>query len=323
MSDIKQNSVYLENEHSIPLYPAVALAFGVQGAIIIQQIRYWMKNYRLAENKLPSEDRLHYERGRWWVYNTYEQWQRDNFGFWSQRTIQRQINKLESIGVLLSAEFNQSSGDRTKWYTIDFDKMDILVEQAQAKIKPSSQNVDMVTSECPDGLVKVARSYNIETETTTETTKDSVTPGGAQSDPQPPKHTKQERDQLFDAFVLYGLKLQPRTKEANAQGWRVGPIISWLLGSEITVKANGGTHIIPGYSLPVTVEDVQRFFTSWPTNINKPTTPAGFTSHFPTWHAEQRAAEADAVEPLTEDELEQARKDMFAPIPGLTAGAQW
>lgn len=193
MTEIKQNSAFLENERSIPLYPALAHAFGVQCAIILQQIRYWMMTYRQAETQLSEKDRLHFHEGRWWVYNTYEQWQRDNFGFWSKRTIQRHISALETMGVLLSGEFNKSTGDRTKWYTIDFDAMDELVMAKQEKLKASGQSVQMVSSKCPDHLDKVARSIYKETESTTETTqKESADPPAAVSPAEPEEKQKRK-----------------------------------------------------------------------------------------------------------------------------------
>jgi hypothetical protein len=193
---IKQNSDFLENERSIPLHPSLAHTFGVPQAIILQQIRFWMKTYSSADNK------RHFHDGRWWVYNTYEQWQKDNFGFWSKRTIQRHINDLEKQGVLLSDEFNKDTGDRTKWYTIDFDAMDRLVETKLKELTPSSQSVQMgISSKCPDHLDKMTRPssqsgtlYNKESEITTETTdpetidqkQKTIAPSAQSSEPLPP-----------------------------------------------------------------------------------------------------------------------------------------
>jgi hypothetical protein len=175
----KTSSDYLENSPPIPLHPPLARLFGVNAALIIQQIRYWMNNYMVAEQSLPEGDRRHWHNGRWWVYNTYEQWQRDNFDFWSKRTIQRHINELENKGVLISGEFNKSSGDRTKWYTINFDVLDKLVSQNEATVNPSSQTVQTISTNCPDHLDKVAPSIYIDTETTTETTTKPSDPNGS------------------------------------------------------------------------------------------------------------------------------------------------
>ena len=216
MSAIKQNSAYLENERSIPLYPTLAHTFGVQCAIILQQIRYWMQTFRDAEERQSADKRPHYHEGRWWVYNTYEQWQADNFGFWSKRTIQRHISTLEEMGVLISAEFNKSTGDRTKWYSIDFDKMDALVEVKLAELGASRHAVEMVSSTCPDHSDNVALSNNKESESTTETTHRVLadTPDGGQQDEdeaargsQPKRRKrKQKEGQHFSAAEMTPVK---------------------------------------------------------------------------------------------------------------------
>lgn len=222
---MKTQSEYLENERSIPLYPALAHTFGVNAAIILQQIRYWMITFEKAEQGLPIEKRLHFHNDRWWVYNTYEQWQSDNFGFWSKRTIQRHINTLEMCGVLLADEFNKSAGDRTKWYTIDFDEMDRLVRQNTDELTPSGQNDEMVSSTCLDHLDKVAHSI---TETTTESTQETTEKdqknlpptaagGEAFSDETPkPEHVVTQSD-IFGA-CCWALDIDPQYVPSKRKG---------------------------------------------------------------------------------------------------------
>ena len=94
--------------------PSLALAIGLNEAIVLQQVFYWLGDDR----KPQSRD------GRRWVYNTYRQWQEDNFPFWSLRTVQETFLSLENQGLLISEHFNLSRGDRTKWYSIDFDRLD-------------------------------------------------------------------------------------------------------------------------------------------------------------------------------------------------------
>jgi hypothetical protein len=161
------NSAYLNNERSIPLHLPLAHAFGVNQAIILQQIRFWMSHYEITETKKPKEKRQHFHEGRWWVYNTYEQWQADNFGFWSTRTIQRYITDLEERGVLISGEFNKNSGDRTKWYTIDFEEMDKIVAETldDTPTPPGQDDETPISTTCPDHLDKLSCS-NKDTEST-------------------------------------------------------------------------------------------------------------------------------------------------------------
>lgn len=125
----KQQSKYLSTTRVICARPEVALAFGLTKAVIIQQIAYWMGTFQSAEEHLPEGEREHFKDGRWWVYNSYAQWRADNFAFLSESTIKRHILALEETGVLVSAQLGEAF-DRTKWYTIDFERLDELVEDA-------------------------------------------------------------------------------------------------------------------------------------------------------------------------------------------------
>src|SRR5699024_12648676 len=72
--------------------------------------------------------RSHFEEGRYWVYNTYEGWQ-EQFPFWSVSTIKRTLVRLEESGLLITANYNKMKIDRTKWYTVDYDKLDDLAKK--------------------------------------------------------------------------------------------------------------------------------------------------------------------------------------------------
>lgn len=167
---MKTRSAYMENERSIPLYPAIARALGDRPAIVLQQIRYWMQINEESETRYAVEERPHFKDGRWWVFNTYEEWQQANFDFWSKKSVERYILILEQKGVLISTSFNKEAGDMTKWYTIDFDKLDALIKTSEGKRTPLRQTVAMVTTNCPNDDAKLARSIYIDSETTTETT---------------------------------------------------------------------------------------------------------------------------------------------------------
>lgn len=88
----------------------LALAIGLNGAIVVAQILYWMDiNQRDGKNLID---------GRYWVYNTYEEWH-IQFPFWSVRTIKTIFQSLEDLGLLRVGRFNKLNLDRTKWYTVD------------------------------------------------------------------------------------------------------------------------------------------------------------------------------------------------------------
>ncbi|AKN31256.1 primosomal replication protein N [Clostridium carboxidivorans P7] len=107
--------VLLENEITMVFQPKLAEIFGVTESIILQQIHYWL---------LKS---THIIDGTPWIYNSYEAWH-NQISFLCKRTIIRAIKKLETSGVVLSSNFNKSKMDKTKWYTIDYEKLESLCD---------------------------------------------------------------------------------------------------------------------------------------------------------------------------------------------------
>jgi len=100
---------------------------GSNVAIFLQQLHYWLEK---------SE---HVHDGRWWVYNTFENWHKQ-LPFWSVRTIRRIVKKLEDQGLIITGNFNCYKIDRTKWYTIEYDMLESLLrdENSDHSIKVPS-----------------------------------------------------------------------------------------------------------------------------------------------------------------------------------------
>jgi hypothetical protein len=100
--------------------PLEAEAIGLNEAIIVARIRFW-----LGRSK-------HIFGGRPWVYNTYPEWQKQ-FPFWSVFTIKNIFRRLEELGVLASTQrFNANRWNKTKWYTLNEDVLAELMGHAEA-----------------------------------------------------------------------------------------------------------------------------------------------------------------------------------------------
>lgn len=155
----------LFDEHPLVIQPSVAKLLGLNEAIFLQQLNYW----------LQKSD--HFFNGHKWVYNTYQGWQ-EQFPFWSSSTIRRIIRKLEESGILLTANYNCSKIDNTKWYSIDREKLESMKkcqsEQAVCeKQQTSDQNEQVVCSDQADGLVNLDKPIpEITSETTSEINDD-------------------------------------------------------------------------------------------------------------------------------------------------------
>jgi len=83
--------------------------YGVDGAILLHHIRYWV-----AKNEANDKN---YHDERYWTYNSQTAFSK-LFPFWTARKIGRLLSKLEEDGVILSGNFNDKRYDRTKWFTL-------------------------------------------------------------------------------------------------------------------------------------------------------------------------------------------------------------
>lgn len=109
----------LIDEAPLLVLPTLAVVVGLNEAIILQQSNFWMNLYGQPRN------------GRKWFWKTQVRWEQD-FPFWSGPTIRRAIENVETRKLLLSTDlWNTRGGDRTKWYSVDTEAVNALVDQKQ------------------------------------------------------------------------------------------------------------------------------------------------------------------------------------------------
>jgi hypothetical protein len=120
------------------------VAIGLNEAIVIQQIHYWLERSNVQK------------KGHAWVYNTVPQWQ-EQFPFWSADTVRRTLANLKQRGLLIGECLADNSFDKTMYYRIDYAA---LATVEDGKLQSS-------TTAKPKLLLD-------RTETTTETTQRSA-----------------------------------------------------------------------------------------------------------------------------------------------------
>ncbi|AIM15146.1 hypothetical protein HW35_01565 [Bacillus sp. X1(2014)] len=113
-------SKLLIQESPVMIIPSLAVKIGLNEAVILQQIHYWVSMSN------------HVIEGRKWIYNTYKDWQQQ-FPFWSESTIKRTIHSLEKQGLLISGNWNRTKMDKTKWYTIHYEQLEALTDLSPEK----------------------------------------------------------------------------------------------------------------------------------------------------------------------------------------------
>jgi Fe2+ or Zn2+ uptake regulation protein len=158
-------SKLLISEHPLQVLPSLAVAIGLNEAIVLQQVHYW----------LQTKPKMH--DGRPWVYNSATEWQQQ-FPFWSVPTIRRILNNLREAGILEVGNFNPDPQDRTLWYTINYAKLpcnqsdQLSCDQSdQMGVSDDDHLINLITPfDQPDHLQVInSRESLYRTETTTET----------------------------------------------------------------------------------------------------------------------------------------------------------
>jgi hypothetical protein len=107
------SSKLLIEEQPLQVLPSLAKAIGLDEALFLQQVHYWLKNSK------------HEDDGRRWVYNSYEDWLQQ-LPFFSQRKLERIVKALKARGLLLVRR--QPGFDRRNWYSIDYQAFNVLTE---------------------------------------------------------------------------------------------------------------------------------------------------------------------------------------------------
>ena len=106
-------------------------------AIVLNQLNYWLGiNKKAGKNFIDD---------RYWVYNSYSDWKAKDFPYWSEKTIQRTFTRLENKGVVVSANYNKLGIDKTKWYTIDTEKLQELVDEFNSDEDKMTNRQDNMT----------------------------------------------------------------------------------------------------------------------------------------------------------------------------------
>lgn len=149
-------SKLLFDEQPLVIDRTLARAIGLNEAIVLQQVHYW-----ITINKKANKN---FHEGKYWTYNSLPNWHKNNFDFWSFDTVKRTFSKLVKAKILITDNFNKDKRDRTLWYTIDYEVLETLINS--------------IGAECTDGEgqnapMKEGKMHRPLPETTTETTSDN------------------------------------------------------------------------------------------------------------------------------------------------------
>lgn len=140
-------SKYLINEDPIFFLPTLATQLGLNEAILLQKIHGWLQC-------TPKE-----HVGRNWIYNTYKSWH-EQLPFMSEITIKRAVKNLIEKKIIITENFNKSSFDKTLWYSIDYEKLNEIVEISDSIKSIPSRVSDCDYRECQNDTTNTNNNYN-------------------------------------------------------------------------------------------------------------------------------------------------------------------
>ena len=177
-------SKLLINESPLQVQPSLAMAIGLNEAIFLQQLHYW-----LGASKYNRE-------GRVWVYNTYAEWILQ-LRYTSIATLKRTIKNLREHRLILVERFEQNKSNQVNYYTIDYDTL-VIIEENISQAIDSIHKVKMsqsISSNCTNGVAqnepmdRVKMSQSLQ-ENTQENTQESNKKKSTK--PRKPKFTFEE-----------------------------------------------------------------------------------------------------------------------------------
>ncbi len=141
----RHSSSLLIDEQPLQVIPSLAEALGVNAAILLQQINYWIKHSE------REGDERKFKRGRWWTYNSYADWQKQ-MPWLSESGVRKLVKKLRDANLIAVVKHKSQDQDHTLWYTINYEAVDSL--RTLGHIDASESD----TSNCPAGTSDASES---------------------------------------------------------------------------------------------------------------------------------------------------------------------
>lgn len=215
------SSRLLLDEQPLQVLPSLAAAIGVNAAILLQQINYWIKHAEKAK------DARKHKAGKWWTYNTYAEW-REQMPWLSESGIRKLVKELREQGLIATVKHGPKGRDHTLWYTINYDAVNAL----PATLEVGENHVSLSdTSICHSGAPHVSES-DVSSKTESPESLSEIPTGGGQSpsDEASESLANNVMRDIYNAMKAAGFTITGKNKETkkNEYGRQVGRV-QWML----------------------------------------------------------------------------------------------
>lgn len=125
-------------EPPLQVLRSLACVVGLEKAIVIQQMYFLL-------TRTPCKE----QRGEKWVSYTYSEWKSRQFPFWSERTIERLFESLETMQIVLSCQ--PDGFVRTKYYRLNHGMINLMlkgkIDSQSAILAGCDQSANLAGSE--------------------------------------------------------------------------------------------------------------------------------------------------------------------------------
>lgn len=202
----------------------IAIDFGVNAAIILQNIKYWVDHNRANGTNFYD--------GRYWTFNSVKAFE-ELFPYMSANTIRNTLNKLQDAGLIVVGNYNKSAYDRTKWYALT-EEAEAMFERGKTICQNQQMDFDELTNQFDES---------------NEPIPDINTDRNADDKPKINKRSNDLAEEFEQAWSAYPRK-QGKTKakasfvKARKAGTSLEAIMNGIEGYKRYINAN---HIEPKY----------------------------------------------------------------------------
>lgn len=149
--------------------PLIRLLERTDYAIIVAEIDSRASWFERGADKYQD----HYFDGRWWMYDTYESWNKEYFPGLSIRTVKSMFATLKSSGIIFQAKrFDRDKNVTRCWYSVNYELLSAMFENG---IKLSDVQKQFPAVKGEDISEKVKKIVNFYVQTSHSTTCESCT----------------------------------------------------------------------------------------------------------------------------------------------------
>lgn len=171
-------SKLLISEPPLQVLPQLAIAVGLNEAIVLQQLHYLLQN--------PANGAE--VNGERWIFNTIEEWVKSYFPFWCPRTLRTIFGNLERKNLIITCQ-PEGRKSRRKYYRINEWQLNAISEEAK-----------IVTSKRQNSSLPV-------TKTTTKKSKETLSPKRERE--RVPRFTREDYDEIISKLDHLAMGKRP------------------------------------------------------------------------------------------------------------------